>query len=245
MLETDTGMYTANTILPEKIWSDTVDKRITWDVMHNKERLPQLELIEIGEQEYLKYKTTFQHPPFINDGSKLTQTDSFFVIQTSKAKLKYTKEYNKNYGNRNGFYWTNYKGYVNPLHLYVMENWGAGEFTLGELFLVDSTTNIPYAPRSFTDGPFEILMLSPDSKHIAIGLEGQFEIGYLSNAIGIISYKGIAYGNPGGEFDDVLWVNDRLLVVKLRKQLYNETTQTSRDTFNYVQAIIPVKLYKH
>lgn len=41
--------------------------------------------------------------------------DSFFVIRVDGKFRKYNKEYNQNYSYRNGFTWTEYKGYFPDL----------------------------------------------------------------------------------------------------------------------------------
>ena len=55
------------------------------------------------------------------------------------------------------------------MHLYVMDGWGVGVFTLGNLFLVDSVTNISYSLNSTSDYIFEVRALSPNNKYIVIG----------------------------------------------------------------------------
>jgi len=81
-----------------KIWSDTVDRNITWEIMSRYDKIPQLEFEEICESEYVKYKNAYR-PAFVLDSSMIKKKDSSFMIQTSKANLHYTSEYNTNFGN--------------------------------------------------------------------------------------------------------------------------------------------------
>lgn len=172
----------------------------------------------------------------------ITTGDSSFMIQTSKSKLNYRSEYNTNIGNRYGFSWTNYIGYINPLHLYVMEGWYAGEFTLGDLFFIDSTTNVLYVPSSISDYTFEVKALSPDSKYIVFGLDTSIEIGEIINTNGILSYKSIAYGvSWGNSLDEVIWLTENKIAIKTTHREDNKITKTVDETIRYLIADIPLK----
>jgi hypothetical protein len=204
------------------------------------ETVPILEFEELGKNNFLEYKRQFRNK-LEKDLSKITSVDTTFTIYTSKAKLTYNTPHNKHMGQR-GFRWAEYIGYINSLNLFVLELWSEGEFTIGDLFLVDSVSNIQYMISSHSDAP-AIIVLSPSNQFIAsysntvTMTHSDLQIIKVNKIKDIVTYKQFARA----EFQDLLildlvWINSNSIALKVNRPVYNHQTEKYDDNFSYVKA---------
>lgn len=219
---------------------DTVDKEV--NLGWQDDTLPTLEFKDISGIEFLRFKRQSKNR-LEKDLSKIISADTVFIIYTSKAKLIYNTKYNKHMGQR-GFRWAEYIGYINSLDLFVLELWSSGEFTLGDLFLIDSASNIRYNIDSHADSPATIV-LSPSNDFIASYACTVTDNSYLliikvSNNNDDVTYKEFAKAELSGLLViDLVWINHNSFALKVNRPIYNRITGMWDDKYSFVKAELP------
>jgi hypothetical protein len=217
---------------------DTVDKAV--NLGWQDDTLPTLEFKDLSSKDFLRFKRQFKNR-LEKDLSKIVSMDTAFIIYTSKAKLIYNTKYNKHFGQR-GFRWAEYIGYLNSLDLFVLEFWSSGEFTIGELFLIDSISNTQYNIISPCDSPATIV-LSPSNGLIAsyanaaTSDDSYLQIIKVSKTKGVVTYKEYAKAELDGLLIvDLVWINHHSLALKVNRPIYSHITERTDDNYSYVQA---------
>jgi hypothetical protein len=231
----------------KKVLIDTLDKRVTLGFQDVYDKLPALQFEKITEKIFYAYKKKYR-PKLDTDQSIITISDTIFTINTAKAKLWFTRESDElNHMNARDFCWSEYKGYIKSLHMYVIEDWCNGEFTLGSLFLIDSLSNRGYTIIPQADAPFASPVVSPGNEYFATYVnnvvgDNYFFIGIMKiyNNNGIFSYKEFASAELAGqEIVELVWIDDRSFALKVNKQTYNEGHKTWDDHFSYLKTVLP------
>lgn len=225
-----------------RIWADTVDKKI--DIGYHE--TPQLKFKNISRAEFLKYKRSYRPKLQINK-SRIISTDSTFVIQTSKSRLKYKKEVNKNYGARDGYWWQEYIGFNPDLKLYVLTDNGEEEgLGFGQLFLIDSISNVRYNITSYQDGANSIPFTSPGNKYFVTysncevcpdesSFIGVVKINLKNKVFTYIDFA--SFESKEWLVGDVAWINDRSLVLKVIFPVNHD--QRLVKSIGYLKATLP------
>ncbi len=236
----------------EHLYKDNIDLADTVDatICINCSTLikTKLEFFEISKTQFIKYKKNY-HNKLTVDSSRIELKDTLFFIKTAKSKLPFNIEYNQSYGNRRGFSWFGYKGYVDELKVYVLENWWeTGEFTLGESFLIDSSSNIKYTLNSLLDGPNNPPVISPNDKFlISFSNDGtspegfcRFNVIKITKTNNSLKYEGyINHEADGWYISEIVWINDSSFALKTNSMTYDNSSGSWVDNFAYLKTTLP------
>lgn len=249
--QNDSGLIKNNGL--RKILTTHFDTIISINTFNSKEESQllfnpsELVFIEISKSEFILYKKKFRSKLTV-DSSKINFQDTAFTLQTSKWNHTFNKpNYNRN--NERGNSWFEYKGYINDLKVYVLENWWhAGGYTLGESFLVDSVTNIKYTLNSLLDGSNEPPIVSPNNKYlISFANDGTEPKGFCRlDIVKIIKSKDsfryheyMGFESDKWSIEELIWVDDNTFLLKTNSLTYNDKNGNWVDNFNYLKTTIP------
>ncbi|MDB5118850.1 MAG: hypothetical protein JWN56_68 [Sphingobacteriales bacterium] len=210
------------------------------------DKLPKFTFNTITKSEFFSDEKI---PTLITDRTKTKSTDSSFTVATAKAKLKFNKEYNKNYSKRDGLSWTDYHGFFDELKLYVLSsNYITEGLEFSSMFFIDSTTNVRYELTSQFDEGYQVPLLSPNNKFMVLYAnviatresENSF-IGVLkiSDTDNVRHYKEFAgFTSTKWNIESVIWINETSFALKINRPKYSGDKIINN--YSYLKATLPM-----
>ncbi|MVN23519.1 hypothetical protein [Mucilaginibacter arboris] len=204
--------------------SNHTSKNIEVGYSDTYEKLPTLVFDTLSESEF----NTLKPAKGINK-IDTKQNESFFFIQTALKKHKFKKF--KDYGGNEG--WSGYDliGYYPKLKLFaITEISTSDEFSLGELFLLDSLTDYKYKIISFGDGSVETPIPSINNKYLI------YYYNYINDdncSIGILKINDktnpknylkeyASYNSTEFAIENIVWKSDNCFYVKGYNEIYEK-----------------------
>lgn len=200
---------------------------------------------------------------FYVDHRFVTYTDSSFILQTAVCTHEFKLLPADSLSYPRGIRFAEHIGYVPAIHFYSVNSCESGEWLYCSIDLIDSLNNILYTVGTDFEygvgGPY----VSPDGDKMVLTENNSFEeesanIWILKKQMedGLPVFREVACAVAGdrgldllyqktpsiwinGQIDDVIWVDDQTIAVRVKVSTYDITIGKSRYTYGYYLGKVP------